>query len=72
MKAEASSYDAVGVLVPLWYTELAEVVLDNSALGLVFREVLPLWRLPACARFLGEERPLPDSALEDKLSVKES
>ena len=31
MKAEASSYDVVGVLVPLWYSEPAEVALSVSA-----------------------------------------
>lgn len=70
MKAEASSYDAVGVLVPLWYSELAEVevALDEWARRLFLLDDLPLLKLCAC--FSGGTWSLSDSL--DELSTKES
>lgn len=71
MKADASAYEAIGVLIPLWYSELAEVLLDDGALRLVFLETLPLSKLSECVRFSGETR-LSDSALLEELPMKES
>lgn len=69
MKAEASSYDAVGVLAPLWYSELAEVPLDDWARRFVLQQASPLAGLSM--RVLFSEGALSDSELVGELSTKE-